>query len=116
MKSADFKAHTAPLFKSLNLLPFSDIYDFSISKLMFKIMKGTVPPVLNYMFNYNLNVHGHNTRQSRKLHIPLARTELMKRTFRHKGVNVWNTVLDKVDCNCSFYCFKKRLKAHLLSK
>lgn len=114
--SSHYREHTKPIFKSLKLLSFPDVYEFSVAKLMFKIMKGIAPSVLNDMFTTNINIHQHLTRQSHKLHIPVARTNLMKRTFRHRGVFIWNSMMEKINAECSFTSYKKRLKSYLLNK
>lgn len=114
--NSHYRAHSAPLFKSLSLLPLHYIFEFAIAKLMFKIMNKIIPPVLNDMFTVNMNVHGHLTRQRERLHVPVARTNLMKRSFRHKGVQIWNELKDKVNSQCSFQVYKRNIRKYLLNK
>ena len=41
--AAHYRGHASPIFKSLKLLPFEDIYEFAIVKMIFKVMKGFTP-------------------------------------------------------------------------
>ena len=91
------------------------MFEFSIAKCMFKVMKGLVPPVLSDMFTTNVNIHNHLTRQRRRLHVPVSRTNIMKKTFRHTGVYTWNKFKDVIDTQSSFSTYKKNLKEYLLS-
>ena len=116
IKSTHYRAHAPPIFKSLKLLPFPDIYQFSIAKLMFKIIKGIIPTVLNDIFTVNMNIHDHLTRQRHKLRIPAARTNLLQKTLRYKGVKIWNDFEEKIDHQCSFHIYKKKIKDYLLNK
>ena len=116
MTSASYRAHTEPLFKALKLLTFSDLYEYSIVKLMFKVKKGLTPNCLNDLFIENNQLHHYLTRQRNALHVPICRTDLMTRTFRHKGVQLWNTFIDKLDNNCSFALYKRRLKHYLMDR
>ena len=49
------------------------------------------------------------------MHIPLAKTAMVKRSLRYRGVTVWNYISDKFDYNCSISVYKKKLKKYLLS-
>ena len=116
IKSANFRDHTAPLFKSLKLLPFNDIFTASVAKLMFKIMKNLTPGFFRDMFVLNANIHHHNTRQSHELHIPRARTNIGKQSFRHTGVMIWNKIINQINIDCSFGAFNLRIKKYLSNK
>ena len=114
--SAHYRAHAPPIFKSLKLLPFHDIYELSIAKIMLKIIKETIPTVLNYMFTFNMNIHDPLTRQRHKLRIPAARTNLLQKTLRYKGVQIWNDIEEKISSQCSLQIFKKKVKDYLLNR
>lgn len=116
IKSAHYREHTPPLFKSCNLLQFKDVYTSSVAKQMFKIMKDLTPKFLREMFTVNFNLHNHQTRQSHRLHIPIARTNLKKKSFRCAGVYVWNSVMSNLNLNCNFITFKKRIKEYLINR
>ena len=82
--------------------------------MFYKFMKGIAPPLIDNITNRNSNIHNYQTRQHNRLHIPVCRTTMMSRTFRHKGVQTWNNLIDNVDSNCTFPSYKKKLKYYLL--
>ncbi len=55
-------AHTAPLFKQLQILPFKELMDFEVGLFMFKFKNGLTPPIFNNTWNYRHQVHGYATR------------------------------------------------------
>ena len=116
INSSSYRNHAEPIFKTLSLLKITDLYQYSITKLMFKVMGGVVPTILSDMFPANYEIHNYLTRQQHMLHVPICRTTLMARTFQHKGVQSWNYFHDKVDGNCNFHTYKKRLKHFLLKQ
>ena len=48
--SAEFRAHTEPLFKSLNILSLKKIYLFNLGMLMYKSENSLVPNIIRDMF------------------------------------------------------------------
>lgn len=114
--SANYRAHTAPIFKSLEILPLKDVYELSVAKLMFKIMKDLTPGFMKTMFTSNVRVHGHLTRQRHNLHVPIARTNIMSRTFRHRGVHIWNNIMNTMNLDCNFIVFKRHMKNYYITK
>ena len=65
------------------------------------------------MFTFNQDVHNYNTRNRNLLHVPVARTELLYKTFKFRGIHIWNDVLINIDIDVSFVLFKKRLYNHV---
>ena len=116
IKSAHYREHTQPLFKELRILRLPEVYEFSVAKAMYKYMKGITPSVMDGMFSINRNIHSHMTRQRNQLHVPVSRTTLRKRTFRHRGVEIWNLISEKIDTQCGFSSFKRQLKLYLINK
>ena len=68
--SANYRAHTDPLFNKLKILPLSKISDYSIIILMYKYARGMLPSVFNDMFIRNYEIYSYNTRQSTEIHVP----------------------------------------------
>ena len=58
-----FKAHTSPLFKSMNLLDIRDIYQLQILKLYYKVKNSLVPSYFTNFTIYNRN-NVHTSRYS----------------------------------------------------
>ena len=112
--SANYRAHTDPLFNKLKILPLSKISDYSIIILMYKYARGMLPSVFNDMFIRNYEIHSYNTRQSTKIHVPKVKTAAYHNSFKYKGTLLWNFISDKINCNCSLAAYKHQLKLYLL--
>ena len=67
------------------------------------------------IFMSNQDVHNYNTRHHNLLHVPVARTELVYKTFKYRGVHIWNEILLHVNVNVSFVSFKKLLYQHIFN-
>jgi hypothetical protein len=108
-------AHTAPLFRSLNILPLYDLYILSIAMFMFKFYSKQLPPSLDVLFRHNTSVHSIATRQRHNLHPPAMRSEIGKKSIRYTGVKIWNQILQnqRFDPNISYKCFKKQMMTAL---
>ena len=113
--SANYRAHTEPLFLSLQILPLHKIYIFAVSKLMYRYSNRCLPPMFNEMFLSNHQVHSHMTRHCQKIHVPLCRTAMLQRTFRYKGAIIWNHISRHVTHNCSIATYKHNLKQFVLN-
>ena len=65
------------------------------------------------MFLSNHDIHNHNTRNRNLSHVPVARTEIVYKTFQYRGVHIWNDILIHIDVNTSLIIFKKLLYHHM---
>ena len=107
------RTHCKPLFETLGILPLSDIFKYNVSLFMYKFHHKKLPRIFN-IFQKNSEIHGHNTRQREMLHLPQPSTEYGRRSFRYRGVLIWNDIYEKLDVNIKIGTFKKNLKTHLL--
>ena len=82
--------------------------------MMFKFVKGSIPEGLGDMFLRNADVHNYPTRHRNQLRIPVGRSSMVQRSFRHKGVCIWNDIAQEVDHQCSLAVFKHKVKDYLL--
>jgi len=109
-----FLSHTGPMFERLKLLNINKLYVYSVSLFMFKFWSGSCPKSLNFMFTRNTH-HGYTTRQLYNYYLPFYRLHKCQTNLRYKGVRIWNHVTGVIDVCCSFHCFKRKIKAYLLS-
>ena len=115
ISSSHYLAHTEPLFKTYNLLPLSGIYQFSIGKLMYKYVNNQLPQIFNSMFMKSSSFHNYPTRTNNKFTIPSLRTSLAQKTFKYKGVVIWNSIIDNLNTDSSFGVYKHKLKISILN-
>ena len=100
----------------LAVLPLKKIYMYKIGLIMFKVFHKISPSVFTTLFTLNHAIHNYHTRQCLHFHVPIVRTEYMKKVISYNGVKIWNRFCDKFNLNCSFLSFKSALKKYLLSE
>ena len=104
--NSDFLAHTVPIFVSLNILPFRQIYLLKLGVFMFKFLNSLLPNSFNIMFNRNNEVRGHNTRRTNYFHLDYSRTEFFQNTIRFKGPYHYNNIPLNITQSTSLSSFK----------
>ena len=80
---------------------------------MFKVIENSTPSVFANLFEQNDTIHSYPTRQLRKLHVPKAKRDYMKRCISIKGVRIWNSLYNLVPHNCTLPTFKFHLRKYL---
>ncbi len=81
-----------------------------------KCRNGLAPPYLIDSFNANTFNHSHNTRNSSKLIIPIARIKYYHRSVLISGCNAWNNLPDYIRKSVSLNSFKFNMFKYLLAK
>ena len=106
-----YRANTDSIYLELGILPLYKIVIQSIALIMYKMSHDMLPIVISEMYKQNKDVHSHDTRRSKLLHIPHG---THTKTFRYKSTLIWNELTIKnVDSNVSFPKYKKKLKQFL---
>ena len=114
--SSPYRAHTEPLFIANQMLDVYDINDYMVSIFMYKHIKSNIPTLFSTFYQKNNSIHGHNTRTSDDLYVPMAKTNVRKFSIRIKGPLVWNSIPTAIR-NCkSLFIFKKALKKFLVDR
>lgn len=80
---------SGPLFKSMRILKFNDVYELSIAKLMFMNKRKLLPVCISNIFMSNNYVHTHETRNQFNPHHVSRRTALASKSIRHTGPIIW---------------------------
>ena len=106
--------HTDPIFRSLNLLKFNQLYLYSLQLFMFKFSRNELTIIFNDFFSRNDSFHGHNTRQQLLYRIPLLRTVPARNTVRLCGTHTYTYFSSFITCNCSYVTYKIALKKHIV--
>ena len=107
-------AHTAPLFRKLNLLTIGQINKLQSACFMFKCVNCDVPIYFSNMFVTNINVHQHNTRQVDCLHVYPSRTKIRQFSIAVYGIKIWNSLPENLRNIGTLTHFKKQYKNLLL--
>ena len=85
----DYKAHAVPFFISSSLLPLNLLYSESVAVLMYDVSNNTSPPQISNLFNYQHNIHSHNTRSSTRgnFFLEYSRLDKQNMSFSRNGRN-----------------------------
>ena len=115
--NADFRAHSSPLFKKLDLLKVTDIYCFQTALFMFKFSQFHLPCKFYDYFSHISSVHQYTTRNSAlAVMLPFCCTTIRQKCIRYQGPLIWNNLpsdIKLVDCSAAF---KNLYKQYLINK
>ena len=114
--SSKYYAKTNPLFIQLKFLKVTQLYNYSISILMFKFIKGMLPNIFHDIFKRNAETVSRVTRNINKLNLPLCKTELYKQSVKFQGPKIWNDLENHLNHQCSIHTFKKSCKLFLMNE
>ena len=94
ISNQSFHAHTAPLFRELKILRFTDIFLFQLGKFMYLFKLGLLPEIFDGLFFTNNQMHSYNTRKSNAFHIFPCRTNLRCFAIRFQGPKFFSSLPD----------------------
>ena len=112
--STDRLAHTAPLFKTYNVLSLHKIYVYSVQLFLFNYYNDNLPQIFSSFYKRNNEIHDHSTRQYNLFHVPCKRSFQASRSIRCSGVIIYNYFFGRLSMLSSFVEYKKELKKYLL--
>ena len=123
-----------PLFKSLDILKFDDIFRLNIATFIFQTLDGESPSIFHDWFTYIHDVHSHATRSDREIirddyfdvgiEVPTTSLRPVRSHLLHYGdklikVNgpiIWNRLPHNIRESTSIFIFKNHLKKYFLSQ
>ena len=94
-------------FRKLKVLKFTDLVDYKIGLLMYKVKHNSLPSGMQAFFQINY-VNKYFTRQIDKFCVTFARTTLKAKCVSVYGVKLWNS-LDVNLRKCSSYPSSKQI-------
>ena len=111
MTCSNFREHSSPLFKMLNILKFPDLLLYRIALFMYDYYTDKLPRAFSGFFEKVNNRHNYNTRlaASESYSLSLVRTKYGKFSLRFIGVKVWNSLNENYKL-LSKRSFKKNTK------
>jgi len=105
--NSHYMEHTAPLFKSTNILPVDKLHLYLLALHKFK-------KIVNNNDHYSA-FHNYNTRSCYDVHIPFHRLTVTQHSVPFACAHAWNDLpLYLKNCQ-NIHQFKKLLKIHLIS-
>ena len=110
-----YRDHTAPLFKSLNILPLDKLYLYNIALFMYKRHHNLIPGIIESIFLTRQETLATVTRQRNHLHVPFASSRVLSNSLSVKGPLLYNSLSQVISINCSIHKYKKSIKSYYLS-
>ena len=112
--NSSFRAHSKPLFLSLNCLNIYQLNKFNILVFLYKFKMNLLPDAFQNMFILNNIIHNHNTRNKKKYHRWKIDKVFMLHTLRHTGPLFWNSLPESIINSTTLSAFRNKLKRYLL--
>ena len=107
------KVDLDPVYKDLNILRLPEKHFHEKAKLMHKYHNGMLTEIFKDHFESNATVsHSYNLRRVR-LQQPILSC-YAKKIIKHNGVDIWNTVPDKIKTMSNIKTFSFNLKKDIL--
>ena len=114
MSNSDYRAHSAPLFRKLNILDIYKLNTHCIGKFMFSYSRDLLPECFDNLFIFNNQIHDHNTRAATKYRSHACRTNIKQFTILHQGPKIWNCLPPSITEINTISSFKRKLKEYLI--
>jgi len=108
--NSEWNAHTAPLFRDLNILTIHQLNLLYVALFLYKVYNNLLPQYFIDMFVPNFTVHSHNTRQRDDFHVPYHRLVSTSNSIHVYGVNVWNSICKDIKNINSLKLFRIKYK------
>ena len=113
---APYLAHTAPIFYSLKILSFTDMFLFQTCIFMYLCYNRQLPESLLKYFQLNRNIHSYGTRNASNFHLPKVRTQLYQKSLFYQGPIAWNSLPPTIQKSNSVNILKSSFRKYLLEK
>ena len=114
MSNSDYRAHSAPLFRKLNILDIYKLNTHCIGKFMFSYSRDLLPECFDNLFIFNNQIHDHNTRAATKYRSHACSTNIKQFTIIHQGPKIWNCLPPSITEINTILSFKRKLKEYLI--
>ena len=114
VNNLSFNSHTSPYFGRLNILKFSQLFEYRILLLMYKAIFFNSNSCLFFNFSRHRDVHLYFTRGSTNLIIPHFLKTKTRMSISFIGPKLWNALPDLIKMSRTFSIFKRTLKYHMV--
>ena len=112
--SAQYRAHTAPLFKQEKILPFEELIFYNICRFMFDYNKDTLPIIFKHTWLKNNEVHRYPVRNQNDFFIAPVNKPFLSQLPLFQFPKSWNSLPTEIKTIDSRKVFAKTLHKHLI--
>ena len=103
--------HSAPLFKVLNILNFSDLCYYNTLLFVYKSLNNLVHSPVQYQRRI---IAAYNIRNPPELYVPFYYSQQSKMFVSARGASLWNELMPEIRNSNTVYSFKYNLKKKIL--
>ena len=117
IEKVSYRAHTEPIFKSLNLIKVQDIYYLAILKFYSKLMNNNLPHYFDdFMPHFSIGATNYNIRNP-DLQLPRIRHEFPRSSLRYQLISTLNETSPEImemAKNCTQYIFINHVRKSIV--
>ena len=106
----DYSTRSCDLFTELDWMPVGDRIHFKRAVQVYKCLNNSVSQGLDNFFEYNRNVHTHNTRSATDNNLHIGKNHI--KSFSYLGATTWNNLPISVRNAENINIFKNRYLQH----
>ena len=99
--------HSSPLFKTLNILNFTDLCKYNMLLFVYKSLHNLLYSSIQYV---RRNLEAYNIRNPPELYIPNYNSQQSTMFIISRGASLWNELEQFIRDSNTIYSFKYRLK------
>ena len=89
ISGAKFNESASPLYKNHRILKIGDLYELHLLQFMYDFVNQSLPHRLLNLYDYNTDIHNHNTRHSTDPRPPRCNIDAARRSFLVRAPSVW---------------------------
>ena len=95
-------------------MKFKDLCDMYIQHFVYEFVNDSLPKSLSHIFEYNRDIHRHNTRHSNDPRPLKANSDIMRRSLLCRGPILWIDLNIDIRNSRTKHIFKKRVMQNYL--
>ncbi len=104
------------LYKDLRILKLKEQYEMTVGKYMFRFNNGTLPGVLQGMYQTNRDLHNYNTRNRDNPVNAIHRLDKTNKSVLNMGPKLWHNIPNHIKQAKTIKNFKHYLKHNLFQR
>ena len=112
---SNYYSLSAPLFKTLHILPIYNLVTLNTLIFMFSVNSKLLPDKYCNMFVLNSNFHSYSTRQKDYFHLPNVKLTSSQNSLSFVGIKLWNQLDESIRSSSTLSRFKKLCRNYLLN-
>ena len=112
---SNYYSPSAPLFKTLHILPIYNLVTLNTLIFMFSVNSKLLPDKFCNMFVLNSNFHSYSTRQKDYFHLPNVKLTSSQNSLSFVGIKLWNQLDESIRSSSTLSRFKKLCRNYLLN-